>query len=168
MLPWYGNKQEKNDLESDINCMSLVSAGLNMDKEIEDSVHANKDDCEEDLMVNFVAYEIYNRSNLPPKVLKKIYDLIDVRQDGALNKQSFIVGMWLIDQCLYGKKLPDKVPDLVWTSVDKMVIGVDISHKSLLRNKKKIARQEIKDLKKHEKVVKEINKKEQQIPKQAI
>lgn len=168
MLPWYGNKQEKNDLESDINCMSLVSSGLNMDKEIEDSVHANKDDCEEDLMVNFVAYEIYNRSNLPPKVLKKIYDLIDVRQDGALNKQSFIVGMWLIDQCLYGKKLPDKVPDLVWTSVDKMVIGVDISHKSLLRNKKKIARQEIKDLKKHEKVVKEINKKEQQIPKQAI
>lgn len=168
MLPWYGNKQEKNDLESDINCMSAASSGLNMDKDIGDSVHTNKDDYEEDLMVNFVAYEIYNRSNLPPKVLKKIYDLIDIRQDGALNKQSFIVGMWLIDQCLYGKKLPDKVPDLVWTSVDKMVIGVDISHKSLLKNKKKIARQEIKDLKKHEKVVKEINKKEQQIPKQTI
>lgn len=167
MLPWYQSKQEKNDLESDNNCMSVESSGFNMDKEIDDSIHLNKEDYEEDLMVNFVAYEIFNRSNLPPKVLKKIYDLIDMRHDGALNKQSFIVGMWLIDQCLYGKKLPDSVPDLVWTSVDKMVIGVDISHKSLLRNKKKIARQEIKDLKKHEKVVKEYNKKEQQNPKQA-
>ena len=70
--------------------------------------------------------------------------------------------MWLIDQCLYGKKLPDEIPDLVWNSVDKMIIGVDISHKSLLKNKKKIARQEIKELKRHERVVKEHNKKEQQ------
>lgn len=168
MLPWYRIKLEKNDLESDIKSLSVLSSELNITKDIEDIVHADKDDCEEDLMVNFVAYEIYNRSNLPPKVLKKIYDLVDVRKDGTLNKQSFIVGMWLIDQCLYGKKLPDKVPDLVWTSVDKMVIGVDISHKSLMRNKKKIARQEIKDLKKHEKFVKEINKKEQQIPKQTM
>ncbi|XBW37509.1 hypothetical protein QEN19_003092 [Hanseniaspora menglaensis] len=116
-----------------------------------------------DLMVNFVVYEIYTRSNLPARILSQIYSMIDLRKDGSLSKKSFIVGMWLIDQCLYGKKLPDLVPDLVWDSVEKMVIGVDVSHKSLQRNKKRNARREIKELKKHEKNVKENIKREQQV-----
>lgn len=117
----------------------------------------------EDLMVNFVVYEIFNRSNLPPRLLAQIYSLIDLRHDGTITKKSFIVGMWLIDQCLYGKKLPAAIPDLVWDSVDKMVIGVDVSHKSLQRNKKRNARREIKELKRHEKFVKETIKKEQHL-----
>ncbi|OBA25970.1 hypothetical protein HANVADRAFT_12539, partial [Hanseniaspora valbyensis NRRL Y-1626] len=108
---------------------------------------------EEDFMVNFVVYEIYNRSNLPPRILCQIYYMIDLKHDGTITKNSFIVGMWLIDQCLYGKKLPAVIPDLVWDSVEKMVIGVDVSHKSIQKNKKRNARREIKELKRHEKIV---------------
>ena len=158
MLPWYDSYKKKISAVISGDTLSDVGTSTNNEEDETEDI----DDFEEDLMVNFVVYEIYNRSNLPPKVLKKIYDLVDKRNDGTLNKQSFIVGMWLIDQCLYGKKLPDEIPDLVWNSVDKMIIGVDISHKSLLKNKKKIARQEIKELKRHERVVKENNKKEQQ------
>ena len=126
---------------------------------------------EEDLMVNFVVYEIYNRSNLPPRILRQIYYMVDLRHDGTITKKSFIVGMWLIDQCLYGKKLPAVIPDLVWDSVEKMVIGVDVSHKSIQKNKKRNARREIKELKRHEKIVKESNKKElqqQQLQQQSL
>ena len=40
--------------------------------------------------------------------------------DGTLTCDEFIVGMWLVDQCLYGRKIPKIVPITVWET-----IGVD-------------------------------------------
>lgn len=40
--------------------------------------------------------------------------------DGTLTIDEFIVGMWLVDQCLYGRKIPKVVPLSVWET-----IGVD-------------------------------------------
>ena len=51
---------------------------------------------------------IWKRSRLPSDTLEKIWNLIDFRRDGTLNKNEFLVGMWLVDQCLYGRKLPKK------------------------------------------------------------
>lgn len=34
-----------------------------------------------------------------------------------LGKEEFVVGLWLIDQRLKGRKLPVKVSETVWTSV---------------------------------------------------
>jgi hypothetical protein len=40
--------------------------------------------------------------------------------DGTLTCDEFVVGMWIIDQCLYGRKLPKIIPLTVWET-----IGVD-------------------------------------------
>lgn len=51
-------------------------------------------------------------------------DLLDTDRnlfdDGTLTCDEFIVGMWLVDQCLYGRKIPKIVPITVWET-----IGVD-------------------------------------------
>lgn len=44
----------------------------------------------------------------------------DLFDDGTLTCDEFIVGMWLIDQCLYGRKMPKMIPLTVWET-----IGVD-------------------------------------------
>ncbi|GMF70970.1 unnamed protein product [[Candida] boidinii] len=36
----------------------------------------------------------------------------------TLSKEEFVVGMWLVDQCLYGKKLPKFISSDVWESVE--------------------------------------------------
>ncbi|ODV75212.1 EF-hand, partial [Cyberlindnera jadinii NRRL Y-1542] len=69
------------------------------------------------LMLNVVAREIWQRSKLPNDLLRQVWDLVDTRHDGTLDRTSFIVGMWLVDQCLYGRKLPKAVNDEVWNSV---------------------------------------------------
>ena len=106
---------------------------------------------DEDVILNILVYEIWSRSHLSPKLLRQIYNMVDLYKDGLLRRRSFIVGMWLIDQCLYGKKLPPKVDDRVWQSVDKIIIGVNIDAKSFAKKKKKYIRKQLKDLKKQEK-----------------
>jgi len=61
--------------------------------------------------------------------LEEIWDLVDVKRDGTLRKEEFVVGMWLVDQQLKGRKLPVKVTQSVWDSV-WLVAGVK-RHKHL-------------------------------------
>lgn len=42
--------------------------------------------------------------------------------DGTLTREEFIVGMWIIDQCLYGRKLPKVISREVWHSVNSDVL----------------------------------------------
>lgn len=70
-----------------------------------------------DEVVNFVVRDIWNRSRLPPHVLEEVWELVDGRGVGRLRREEFVVGMWLIDQVLKGKKLPIKVQESVWASV---------------------------------------------------
>ncbi|KIW33571.1 uncharacterized protein PV07_00410 [Cladophialophora immunda] len=83
-----------------------------------------------DLVVNVVVRDIWERSRLPKDVLEEIWDL--VAQPGAktLNREEFVVGLWLIDQRLKGRKLPVKVSPSVWSSV-RHPQGVKISSKAL-------------------------------------
>ncbi|ODV93960.1 hypothetical protein PACTADRAFT_46140 [Pachysolen tannophilus NRRL Y-2460] len=70
------------------------------------------------LMHGLIVREIWKRSRLPFETLEKIYDLVDIKtKNGFLTREEFIVGMWLVDQCLYGRKLPKFVADEVWESV---------------------------------------------------
>lgn len=66
---------------------------------------------------NLVVRDIWNRSRLPPHVLSSIWELVDSRGVGRLTKEEFVVGMWLIDQRLKGRKMPPKVGETVWASV---------------------------------------------------
>lgn len=82
-----------------------------------------------ELIHGVVVKRIWKRSRLPLDTLAAIWDLVDFRKDGTLNKIEFIVGMWLVDQCLYGRKLPKKVEEQVWSSLGNMGLNVVIRKK---------------------------------------
>ncbi|RYP08432.1 hypothetical protein DL765_008787 [Monosporascus sp. GIB2] len=69
-----------------------------------------------DLVANVVVRDIWARSRLPFDELAEVWDLVDRHGRGALDKTEFVVGMWLIDQRLRGRKIPRKVGDSVWWS----------------------------------------------------
>ena len=70
-----------------------------------------------DSVSNIVARDIWSRSRLPEDVLEFVWDLVDSENVGRLSKEEFVVGMWLIDQRLKGRKSPVKISDTVWASV---------------------------------------------------
>ncbi|KAI9671335.1 MAG: Increased rDNA silencing protein [Alyxoria varia] len=64
-----------------------------------------------------VVRDIYSRSRLPPATLQQIYDLIDNSRTGSLSREEFVVGLWLCDQRLKGRKVPVRVSERVWACV---------------------------------------------------
>ena len=70
-----------------------------------------------DSVSNLIVRDIWNRSRLPATVLELVWDLVDTEGNGRLCKEAFVVGLWLIDQRLKGRKLPTKVSESVWASV---------------------------------------------------
>jgi hypothetical protein len=74
---------------------------------------------------SLVVRDIWSRSRLETDILEEVWDLVDDRGVGRLDRAQFVVGMWLIDQRLKGRKLPLKVSESVWASV-KPLGGVKI------------------------------------------
>ncbi|KAG5913580.1 hypothetical protein E4U42_001003 [Claviceps africana] len=72
----------------------------------------------QDCVLNVVVREIWKRSRLPQDELMEVWDLVDRRGEGMLTRQEFVVGMWMIDQRLRGRKIPARVSDSVWDSVN--------------------------------------------------
>lgn len=66
---------------------------------------------------NIVVRDIWQRSRLPANVLEEVWELVDRSGLGRLDREEFVVGMWLIDQRLKGRKLPVKVSSSIWNSV---------------------------------------------------
>ncbi|TFA99425.1 Increased rDNA silencing protein 4 [Trichoderma ghanense] len=69
-------------------------------------------------VANVVVREVWKRSRLPDDELAEIYDLVDRSKTGMLSRAEFVVGTWLIDQRLKGRKVPAKVTDSVWGSAN--------------------------------------------------
>jgi hypothetical protein len=61
----------------------------------------------------------------------------DEFDDGTLTCDEFIVGMWMIDQCLYGRKMPKIIPISVWET-----IGVDWTVYNDAHTQKQVKRKE--------------------------
>ncbi|KAG0669378.1 Increased rDNA silencing protein [Maudiozyma exigua] len=99
------------------------------------------------LILAAVVYNIWKRSNLSDNLLANIFDLVDSRMDGTLDRKSFIVGMWLVDQCLYGRKLPQVVSQEIWESVDRFAVNVAMNDKINMKAKKKIFKRQVKLIK---------------------
>jgi len=57
-----------------------------------------------------------------------VWELVDRSKVGALDREEFVVGMWLIDQRLKGRKLPVKVSGSVWNSV-RGIYGIKVKVK---------------------------------------
>lgn len=66
---------------------------------------------------SLVARDIFSRSRLDVEVLEEVYALVDRKENGSLERDEFVVGLWLIDERLKGRKLPIRVSDSVWRSV---------------------------------------------------
>lgn len=71
---------------------------------------------------NIVVRDLWFRSRLPQSELEIIWNLVIASDQPALprtslSKEEFVVGLWLIDQRLKGRKLPVKVSETVWASV---------------------------------------------------
>jgi hypothetical protein len=84
---------------------------------------------------NIVVRDLWMRSRLPRSELETIWNLVVAAaskpgkpsslpaqssppaQTSSLNKEQFVVGLWLIDQRLKGRKLPIRVSETVWASV---------------------------------------------------
>lgn len=77
-------------------------------------------------VLNLVTKEIWIRSRLPEHVLEEVWSLVDGRGVGRLRREEFVVGMWLIDQRLKGRKLPLRVSESVWGSVRHAGVKVKV------------------------------------------
>lgn len=77
-------------------------------------------------VLNLVVREIWARSRLPQFALEEIWDLVDSRGIGRLRRDEFVVGLWLVDQRLKGRKMPHKVSESVWESVRGVGVRVKV------------------------------------------
>jgi len=77
---------------------------------------------------SLIVRDIWSRSRLADQVLEEVWELVDRSKVGALDREEFVVGMWLIDQRLKGRKLPVKVSGSVWNSV-RGIYGVKVKVK---------------------------------------
>lgn len=96
------------------------STEIDMTKEVEGRIND---------VHGYIVARIWRRSHLPEETLSKIWELVDHNHDGTLDSSGFIVGMWLCDQCLYGRKLPPKVPVEVWQSVAPLNLKIRFKEK---------------------------------------
>ena len=76
-------------------------------------------------VLNVVVRDIWHRSRLPDDVLEEVWDLVSLQDLNRLEREEFVVGMWLIDQRLKGNKLPIKVSESVWSSA-KRLTGITV------------------------------------------
>ncbi|KAL2075317.1 hypothetical protein VTL71DRAFT_260 [Oculimacula yallundae] len=71
---------------------------------------------DENTVPSVVVRHVFSRSRLHADVLEEAYELVDRSKTGRLEKEEFVVGLWLIDQRLKGRKLPIRVSESVWKS----------------------------------------------------
>ncbi|KAK2766980.1 hypothetical protein FQN54_006297 [Arachnomyces sp. PD_36] len=84
-----------------------------------------------DKVLNLVVREIWSRSRLPPSELEQVWSLVDRQTDGTLAREEFVVGMWLIDQRLKGRKLPVKVSASIWESPVTDIVSSRVPHQDV-------------------------------------
>ncbi|PHH60625.1 hypothetical protein CDD81_1415 [Ophiocordyceps australis] len=97
-----GNDQDDDDDDDDAAVTMVLGPGR------------EKSQC----VVNVVVREVWKRSRLPDDELAEVWELVDRDKRGMLTRQEFVVGMWLIDQRLRGRKLPLRVSESVWASAN--------------------------------------------------
>ena len=72
---------------------------------------------EMDAVLNIVVRDVWERSRLPRGELEEVWDLVARENANTLRRDEFVIGLWLLDQRLKGRKLPMRVSSSVWASV---------------------------------------------------
>lgn len=105
----------------------------------------------QDEVHGLVCRDLWRRSRLPDQTLEHIWSLVDKTKDGSLDRDSFLVGMWLVDQCLYGRKLPSKVDAQVWNSVARLSLKIRVNKAADKKQRKQDRKRTKKNKKKRRK-----------------
>ncbi|KAI3397006.1 hypothetical protein diail_11333 [Diaporthe ilicicola] len=103
-------------------------------------------------VASVVVRDIWGRSRLPAAELAEVWDLVygqgqqgqgqegggggGARVRAALSKSEFVVGTWLIDQRLRGRKIPPRVGDSVWSSAKGLWLPAPNHHHHHRKNGK--------------------------------
>ncbi|EGX47488.1 hypothetical protein AOL_s00083g424 [Orbilia oligospora ATCC 24927] len=92
----------------------------------------------QDAVCAIVVKDLWARSRLPVDILEQVWELVDrgPKPKWWLTRDEFIMGLWLIDQSLKGRKLPGKVQDGTWESVRRMGIVLKPYEELGLKEKK--------------------------------
>ena len=92
-----------------------------------------------DEVCNVIVKDIWQRSRLQAEILSDIYALVDRDRRGTLSRDEFVVGTWLVDHCLRGRKLPLKadLPDEIFDRGPLARLGVSLP-KALKRDERKL------------------------------
>ncbi|KAK6527960.1 Increased rDNA silencing protein [Arthrobotrys megalospora] len=108
------------------------------EKLFEDRPDAKGKNLHQDAVCAIVVKDLWSRSRLPVDILEQVWDLVDrgPRPKWWLTRDEFIMGLWLIDQSLKGRKLPGKVQDGTWESVRRMGIVLKPYEELGLKDKK--------------------------------
>ena len=77
----------------------------------------------QDCVLNVVVRDLWQRSRLPEDELAEVWELVDRSRRGMLDKQEFVVGMWVIDQRLKGRKIPTRIQETMWDSARGVLAG---------------------------------------------
>lgn len=90
-------------------------------------------------VLNIIVRDIWRRCRLPDDELAEVWDLVANDTDSGnrgvadpvdrLDKQQFVVGTWIIDQRLRGRKIPAKVSASVWDSAKGVRVSAPKSSK---------------------------------------
>ena len=91
-----------------------------------------------------VVRDVWARSGLSDRLLAEVWELVrgggpaavareeklrgedEAWRRRSLRREEFVVGMWLVDQCLKGRKLPVEVSESVWGSVRSLIRGLAV------------------------------------------
>lgn len=92
----------------------------------------------QDAVCAVVVKDLWSRSRLPVDILEQVWELVDRGPEPKwwLTRDEFIMGLWLIDQSLKGRKLPGKVQDGTWESVRRVGIVLKPYEELGLKEKK--------------------------------
>ncbi|KAJ2895057.1 hypothetical protein MKZ38_006964 [Zalerion maritima] len=88
------------------------------DKE-ENGTNVGHENDPRECIINIVARDLWQRSRLPNDELAEVWELVDRNSTawgGMLTKHEFVVGTWVVDQRLKGRKIPTKIQQSVWDS----------------------------------------------------
>lgn len=109
-------QQSQNSSGPDLSQRPQLATQQNHEQPVRSESYEELSEC----VANVVVRDIWSRSRLPPAELAEVWDLVygyaRIPVHAALTKQEFVVGMWLIDQRLRGRKIPPRVSESVWGS----------------------------------------------------
>ena len=148
--------QDQSENESDCDSDSDIGSDTCSDEDHKDHNESNiPEEHNDSNILQVPTTDINNIKKLKPSnEITFSYDFFETDRelfdDGTLTCEEFIVGMWMIDQCLYGRKMPKYIAASVWETIGvDWSLSNDYDNRQINGNKHKKSKHKIKVKHKH-------------------